>query len=227
MKLNPLPFAFAALLAASSLFAETKPAALAAPRHRRRPRTVRYLRRVERQALMDIAQLGALFLHFLMLSFLAIGGAPSVLPDIHRYVVEVHGFMTSTQFAELYTLAQVAPGPNVMYLPLVGWHIAGWTGAAVTSIPFLVPSVTLTLLIAHLHARHPTALIGVAIRRGLTPITIGLIFASGWETGPSSQDERAANFSGVPWLIRAEDGDHDTGPVSRRGGLEGGPGYPP
>lgn len=129
---------------------------------------------------MDIAQLGALFLHFLMLSFLAIGGAPSVLPDIHRYVVEVHGFMTSTQFAELYTLAQVAPGPNVMYLPLVGWHIAGWTGAAVTSIPFLVPSVTLTLLIAHLHARHPTALIGVAIRRGLTPITIGLIFASGW-----------------------------------------------
>ncbi len=51
--------------------------------------------------------------------------------------------------------------------------------------------------------------------------------SEGWETGPSIQDEQAANYSGVPWLIRAEDGDHSTGPDSRRSGLAGGPGYPP
>lgn len=51
--------------------------------------------------------------------------------------------------------------------------------------------------------------------------------SEGWATGPSTQDERAATFSGVPWLIRAEDGDHSTGPTSRRGGLGGGLGYPP
>ena len=51
--------------------------------------------------------------------------------------------------------------------------------------------------------------------------------SDGWETGPSTQDERAANYSGVPWLICAEDGHHVTGPVSRRGGLTGGPGFPP
>lgn len=51
--------------------------------------------------------------------------------------------------------------------------------------------------------------------------------SDGWETGPSGQDENAATFSGVPWLIRAEDGDYHTGPESRRGGLGGGPGYPP
>src|SRR5436305_1522479 len=51
--------------------------------------------------------------------------------------------------------------------------------------------------------------------------------SEGWETGPSIQDELAANYTGVPWLIRAEDGDHSAGPVSRRGGLGGGPGYPP
>ena len=51
--------------------------------------------------------------------------------------------------------------------------------------------------------------------------------SEGWLTGPSSQDQRAANFTGVPWLIRAEDGNHSTGPHSRRGGLSGGPGYPP
>jgi hypothetical protein len=51
--------------------------------------------------------------------------------------------------------------------------------------------------------------------------------SDGWETGPSTQDEKAANYSGVPWLIRAEDGDHRAGPDFRRGGLGGGPGYPP
>jgi hypothetical protein len=51
--------------------------------------------------------------------------------------------------------------------------------------------------------------------------------SEGWATGPSGQDQRAANYTGVPWLIRAEDGDYNTGPDSRRGGLSGGPGYPP
>jgi hypothetical protein len=51
--------------------------------------------------------------------------------------------------------------------------------------------------------------------------------SEGWETGSSSQDDQAASYTGVPWLIRAEDGDHSTGPNSRRGGLAGGPGYPP
>lgn len=51
--------------------------------------------------------------------------------------------------------------------------------------------------------------------------------SEGWVTGPSIQDEQAAIYSGVPWLIRAEDGDYSTGPASRRGGLGGGPGYPP
>lgn len=51
--------------------------------------------------------------------------------------------------------------------------------------------------------------------------------SEGWDTGPSDQDQKAANVSGVPWLIRAEDTDHSTGPASRRGGLSGGPGFPP
>jgi chromate transporter len=129
---------------------------------------------------MGYAELTGLFLYFMMLSFLAVGGAPSVLPEMHRYVVEVNGWITTTQFAELYTLAQVAPGPNVMYIPLIGWQVAGWAGAAATTVAMLVPSATLTLFVARLYSRHPKALIAVAIRRGLTPITIGLLFASGW-----------------------------------------------
>jgi chromate transporter len=129
---------------------------------------------------MDRPDLGALFLQFLVLSFLATGGAPTVLPDIHRYVVEVHHWMTSAQFAELYALAQVAPGPNAMFVTLIGWRLAGWAGAAATTLPLLVPASTLTLLVGHLHARHPNSALALAIRRGLTPITIGLMLASGW-----------------------------------------------
>ena len=112
---------------------------------------------------MDHADLGALFLHFLLLSFLAIGGTPTVLPDMHRYVVEVHHWMSSAQFATLYALAQVAPGPNVMYIPLIGWQVAGWAGVAATTLPLLVPAGTLTLLVGHLDAQHPQAALGRAL----------------------------------------------------------------
>jgi chromate transporter len=65
-----------------------------------------------------------------------------------------------------------------MYITLIGWQLAGWAGAAATTIPLLVPASTLTLLVGHLNERYPNAPIGRAIRRGLTPITIGLMFAS-------------------------------------------------
>jgi len=127
---------------------------------------------------MERLDLGALFLHFLTLWFIAIGGPSTILPDIHRYVVEVHHLLTNREFAEIYTLAQVAPGPNVMYVTLMGWHLAGWAGAAATTIPLLVPATTLTLLVSHFNERYPNAALTRAVRHGLTPITIGLMFAS-------------------------------------------------
>lgn len=126
---------------------------------------------------MERLDLSAMFLHFLALWFVAVGGPSTILPEIHRYVVEANQLLTSAQFAEIYTLAQVAPGPNVMYVTLMGWHLAGWAGAAVTTIPLLVPATTLTLLVGHLNERYPNARIGHAVRRGLMPITIGLMFA--------------------------------------------------
>lgn len=51
--------------------------------------------------------------------------------------------------------------------------------------------------------------------------------AEGWNTGPSQEDLIIDALHGVPDLIRAEDGVHLSGPESRRGGLAGGPGYPP
>jgi chromate transporter len=127
---------------------------------------------------MERSELGGLFLRLLILWFIAIGGPSTILPEVHRYFVDVHHYLTNKEFAELYTLAQVAPGPNAMYVTLIGWHLAGWAGVAAATIPMLVPACTLTLLVTHLNDRYPNAPIMRAIRVGLTPVTIGLTFAS-------------------------------------------------
>src|SRR5262245_18121814 len=152
--------------------------ALAAAVGHGRSRATGCRRGLERAETMNPVDLGGLFLHFLILWFLAIGGPSTIFPDIHRYVVDVHHLLTNAEFAEIYTLAQVAPGPNAMYVTLIGWHLAGWLCVAATTIPLLIPATTLTLLVGHLNERYPNAPIGYAIRRGLTPITIGLVFAS-------------------------------------------------
>jgi len=126
---------------------------------------------------MDRIDLFSLFLHFLALWFVAVGGPSAILPDIHRYMVEANQLLSNREFAEIYTLAQSAPGPNVMYVTLMGWYLAGWAGAAATTIPILIPATTLTLFVGHFNARYPNAPILRALRRGLTPITIGLMFA--------------------------------------------------
>jgi len=121
-----------------------------------------------------------LFLHFLMLSGMTIGGTQTVMPDMHRYLVDVHHWITSKQFADAFALAQAAPGPNVMYVTLLGWQVAGWMGAFATTLGIIIPSSIMTLTFARVVARNPGAPLLRALRRGLAPISIGLMLATGW-----------------------------------------------
>jgi chromate transporter len=127
---------------------------------------------------MDLSELVALFLYILLLSFVAIGGFPTVLPEMQRYIVETHHLMTGEQFAAAYALAQLSPGPNVMYVTLIGWQVAGWSGAAATTLAVLGPVGTFTILVARLRANNPNAPLSRALSRGLTPIALGLYLAS-------------------------------------------------
>ncbi|HEY3554412.1 MAG TPA: chromate transporter, partial [Casimicrobiaceae bacterium] len=68
-------------------------------------------------------------MRFTALSFVAVGGINAILPEVHRVVVELEGWMTSGDFADLFALAQLAPGPNAMVVALVGWKVAGVVGA--------------------------------------------------------------------------------------------------
>src|SRR5437868_8603227 len=122
----------------------------------------------------------AMFLHFLALAALSVGGTDTVLPDMHRYLVEVNGWITNQQFTDAYALARAVPGPNMLYVTLIGYQAAGFPGALATTLALALPPFTLTLLVMHLSSRYPGSQLGRAFRIGFAPITIGLMFATGW-----------------------------------------------
>ena len=77
------------------------------------------------------------------MSLLALGGANAVVPEIHRQAVELRGWMTERQFADMFAISQAAPGPNVMIVTLVGYHVAGFAGAIVTTLAMCGPTAVL------------------------------------------------------------------------------------
>ncbi len=129
---------------------------------------------------MDRTDLAALALHFALLSLMAIGGVSSILPDMQRYVVEANHWLSDKQFADAYALGQAAPGPNMMFVTLLGWLLSGWAGAIAATLAIILPPIALTLGVTRLNARNPNTTLGRAIRGGLGPIAIGLTLASGW-----------------------------------------------
>lgn len=120
-----------------------------------------------------------LLLTFGILSLLAIGGANSALPEMHRQLVEVHGWLDPTTFSQLYALAQAAPGPNILVASVMGWRIAGPAGMAVATVGILVPAAILAWGMAGLTERLRGARWLKPAQAGLVPIAVGLILAAG------------------------------------------------
>jgi chromate transporter len=124
---------------------------------------------------------GALFAHFVVLSLMAIGGGVVMLaPEIQRFVVDAHHWITAEQFSASYAIAQAAPGPNMLFVTLVGWQAAGWAGAAAATIAIVTPPSLLTLAVMRFTTPRATGPLGRAVGKGLAPISVGLLFATGW-----------------------------------------------
>jgi chromate transporter len=115
---------------------------------------------------------------FLQLSLLAFGGANTILPELERQVVERNHMMDAHTFAALFALAQAAPGPNMMVVSLIGWHVAGLSGAILTMVCVAGPSSVLTFLVARAWHRFRDAPWRKAIQKGLLPVTAGLLISS-------------------------------------------------
>jgi chromate transporter len=124
--------------------------------------------------------LAQLAMDFSVLSLLAVGGAITVLPEMHRSVVEVHGWMSGSEFAELFALAQAAPGPNVLVVSLIGWKVAGFAGAVVATAAMCGPSCVLTFAVSRIWQRFHGTRWRAAVESGLVPVTVGLMLAGGY-----------------------------------------------
>ncbi|MDK2770251.1 MAG: chromate transporter [Sphingomonas sp.] len=115
---------------------------------------------------------------FLQLSFVAFGGGNTILPEIQRQVVSTHHWMTSEEFSALFALAQAAPGPNLMIVPLVGWKVAGLPGLLCASIAMIGPSSILTAFVMRTWDRFRDQPWRRTVQLGIAPVTAGLVMAS-------------------------------------------------
>lgn len=136
----------------------------------------------------------ALALHFLMLSLLAIGGAITTVPEMQRFVVRDHHWLSDAQFTASVALAQAAPGPNVLFVAVIGYNVGGLAGVAATLLGTLLPSSTLALAVTHWGDRHREALVLRAFTTGMAPITIGLLLSTSWVLLAPT------HAPGTPWL---------------------------
>ena len=120
----------------------------------------------------------ALAIIFTQLSVLAFGGGNTILPEMQRQVVEVHQWMSAEDFSALFALGQAAPGPNLMVVTLVGWHVAGFWGMLVTTLAKFGPSSLITIVMLHVWERFKDKPWRRHVQAGLLPVTAGLVAAS-------------------------------------------------
>jgi len=145
----------------------------------------------------------SLFAHYLALSLMAIGGAITTAPEMHRYLVDQQHWLSDAQFNASIAIAQAAPGPNILFVALMGWNIgmnAGGTVNAllavlITMVGMLLPSTTLTYLATRWARRNPELLALRAFKQGMAPIVISLLFATGWILAS------AQNGPGTDWPL--------------------------
>ncbi len=124
-----------------------------------------------------------IFLHictvFASASLLSIGGGNSVVPELQLQAVHVYGWLTAGQFADVFALSQVAPGPSILIVTLIGYRAAGVPGALLATAAMILPPAVLVWLLARSWHNPRFAGLRHAFEHGLAPIAVGLVLASG------------------------------------------------
>ena len=145
---------------------------------------------------MNAADWLALLTHFLSLSLLAVGGAITTVPDMHRTLVDQHQWLTDGQFNASIAIAQAAPGPNVLFVALMGWHVglnaggglsAGWLGwvsallgVLLSMLGILLPSTTLTFAASRWGHQNRERAPVRAFKQSMAPVVVALLISTGW-----------------------------------------------
>jgi chromate transporter len=137
---------------------------------------------------MQAADWVSLFVHYLALSLLCVGGAIATAPDMHRFLVQEKAWLTDPQFSASIAIAQAAPGPNVLFTALMGWNVglnAGGLGTALLGMllclgGIMLPSSVLVYLTTQWSHRNRDLRAVRAFKQGLAPLVVALLIATGW-----------------------------------------------
>ena len=136
----------------------------------------------------------SLFGHYLMLSMLSVGGPIATTSEMHRYLVDQQHWLTASQFNQSIALAQAAPGPNMLFVALMGWNIgmntgsvaAALVGVIVTMLGILLPSSIVMIVTAQWGHRNRELRAVRAFRQGMVPVVIALLLSTSWILGSAT-----------------------------------------
>ena len=160
------------------------------------------------QLVLTVQDWFSLLFHYMSLSLLAVGGAITTAPDMHRYLVDQQHWLSDAQFNSSIAIAQAAPGPNVLFIALLGWNVGlnaggmltGLLGVFVAMLGILIPSTTLTYMAAQWGHRNRELRAVRAFKQGMAPIVVALLIATGWILAESN----GGNIQHWPvWLLTA------------------------
>ncbi len=151
---------------------------------------------------------------FVTLSLLSVGGAITTVPEMHRYLVVQNSWLTDSQFSASIALAQAAPGPNVLFVAVLGWNVGMASGGgpangplpwalasaamAVSMVGIIIPSTTLTFFAARWGQRNRERPEVRAFKQSMAPVVIALLVATGWLLTASHGDLQQAPLL---WLL--------------------------
>jgi chromate transporter len=112
-------------------------------------------------------------------SLLSFGGGNAIIPQLQMQTVEQFHWLSDRQFADSFAITQVTPGPSTLLVTLLGYRAEDLPGALVATIAMIVPAAILMGVVAHLWLRTGQARWHAALERGIAPIAVGLVAASG------------------------------------------------
>jgi chromate transporter len=122
-------------------------------------------------------------------AYFSIGGASALIPEFHRQIVDLNGWMTDASFARAVALAQIAPGPNMLIVSLIGWNVSGLPGLLISTLAIIVPPGMLAFAVGRLVHRLQGKVWLKAVKEAFGPIVVGLMLASGLVTSRAADHD--------------------------------------
>ncbi len=121
-----------------------------------------------------------IFISFFLIGLFSIGGGYAALPLIEHQVIEVHNWLSLSEFADLLTISQMTPGPIALNAAtFVGTKVAGLPGAIIATLGCITPSCIIVLTLSYFYFKYKNLNSIQGILKGIRPAVVSLIASAG------------------------------------------------